>query len=74
MNNCNDCIHMCYHVRYWIEPTQNGRKMCDIKSKRMYDIMLDDFVKVRLVPCVVMRHLPFCEFEPRQINRSVNGN
>lgn len=69
MKDCNNCLHMCYHIRYWIEPMQNGRKMCDIKSKRMYDFFIDDFVKVRLVPCVVMKHLPFCKFEPRQIKQ-----
>ena len=69
MKDCKECIHMCYHVRYWISPMQSGRQMCDIKSKRVYDFVLDDFVPSRLVPCVVMRHLPFCKFESRHIEK-----
>lgn len=65
---------MYYHVRYWVSPAQTGRQMCDIKSKRVYDFVIDDFVPSRLVPCVVMRHLPFCKFESRHIGKGHHGN
>lgn len=67
MKDCNECAHMCYHVGYWVDPIQTGRRMCDIKSKKVYDFVIDDFVQIRLVPCIIMKRLPFCRFELRQI-------
>lgn len=55
MNKCSECSHK-----------HSDRNMCTIRSKTAYDFMLDDYVSVRLVPCFIMKHLPFCKFERKQ--------
>lgn len=55
MNKCSECSHK-----------HSNRNMCTIRSKTAYDFMLDDYVLVRLVPCFIMKRLPFCKFERRQ--------
>lgn len=68
MKDCDNCIHMCHYETYWYDSLQNNRKMCNVKSKMAYDVFVDDFVSKRLVPCSIMKHLPFCKFEQTQFN------
>ena len=69
MKDCDNCIHMCHYESLWYNPLQNGRKMCDVKRVIVYDVFTEGFVAKRLVPCVIMRHLPFCKFEQTKFNK-----
>lgn len=72
MKDCDNCIHMCHYESIWYNQLQNGRKMCNIKRRIVYNITIKDFISTCLIPCSIMRRLPFCKFE--EFNRSSNGN
>lgn len=72
MKDCDNCIHMCHYESLWYNPLQNGRKMCNVKHRIVYDIVIGDFVSTCLVPCSIMKRLPFCKFEKFNMSSNVN--